>query len=287
MKLKIGTRKSKLAMAQTFIAVNEITRKFPEIETEIVQITTKGDRVLDKPLSYFDGKGVFVGEIESALQEGDIDIAVHSAKDLPLSLGNNLKISAVLKRGDPRDVLITRADFEYNSQSRLNIGTGSLRRRVSFARLYKNAIFSDIRGNVDTRLNKLLLGEYDGIILAAAGLERLGITQGNRYKFEFFGISEFLPAPCQGIIALECKKDSYAAKIAGEISHKPTQICFEAERFVSVNIGGSCMTPLGAYSEIVGDTLTMSISKDPNKIITGSGNINKPTDLARELISKL
>ncbi|MCI7804529.1 MAG: hydroxymethylbilane synthase [Oscillospiraceae bacterium] len=175
MKIKIGTRKSSLALAQTDMVIKSLHDVFPDIETEIVHITTKGDKILDKPLARIGGKGVFVSEIESALKSGEIDIAVHSAKDLPYKLAENLEISGVLKRGNYRDVLVTPAGKVPEKDSKFIVGTGSQRRRLNMQRIYPNAVFKEIRGNVDTRLRKLKSGEFDGIILAAAGLERLGL----------------------------------------------------------------------------------------------------------------
>lgn len=287
MKLRIGTRKSRLSIAQTDLAINAIKNKFPEIETEIVPITTKGDILLNTPLSDIGGKGVFVGKIEDALQSGKIDIAVHSAKDLPYLLGDGLEISAVLPRGDFRDVLVTMPQTKYNSQTAFTVGTGSLRRRMNFARLYKNASFADIRGNVDTRLNKLACGEYDGIIVAAAGLERLGITEADGWKFRFFDSDESMPAPCQGIIALECKSKSYVSEIVQSVTHKETQICFEAEREIVTLLNGDCSVPLGALAIHKDGKVTLKASVDPNRVISKASDILQIKQLAKELVSQL
>lgn len=287
MKIRIGTRKSRLAMAQTKMAENALKKAFPEIETEIVHITTKGDKILDKPLNALGGKGVFTGEIERALLCGEIDMAVHSAKDLPVFLADGLEISAVLPRGNYRDVLVTLPDFSIDKSCKMFIGTGSIRRREGFSPLYPNAAFGDIRGNVDTRIRKLKNGEFDGIILAAAGLERLDITEDSGLNFTYFDYMDFLPAPCQGIIAIECAKNSEAAKTVQKITHFETELCFRAEREIIRLTGGDCSTPLGAYSFIRDGLINVYASKNTDRIISGQASAEKAEILARELVSQL
>lgn len=287
MKIRIGTRKSQLAMAQTKMAENALKKAFPEIETEIVHIMTKGDKILDKPLNALGGKGVFTGKIERALLSGKIDMAVHSAKDLPVLLAEGLEISAVLPRGNYRDVLVTLPDFEADKSKKMFVGTGSIRRRMGFGKLYPDAVFGDIRGNVDTRIRKLKNGEFDGIILAAAGLERLGISEGNGLKFKPFEYTDFLPAPCQGIIAIECVRNSKAAEIVQKISHIDTQQCFVAEREVIRLTGGDCSTPLGAYSFVSDGAINLYLSQNMDRIISGRKLSSEAEILARELVSQL
>ncbi len=287
MKIRIGTRKSQLAVTQTKMAENAIKKAFPEIKTETVHITTRGDRILDKPLNAMGGKGVFTGEIERSLLSGEIDMAVHSAKDLPVFLEEGLEISAVLPRGNYRDVLVTLSEFSIDKSKEINIGTGSIRRRQSFGALYPNAVFKDIRGNVDTRIRKLSNGEFDGIILAAAGLERLGITEKNGLNFTAFDYTEFLPAPCQGIIAIECVKDSKIAKIVQKITHLETELCFKAEREIIRLTGGDCSAPLGAYSFINDGFINVYLSENMDKTVSGRDSAEKAEILAKELVSRL
>lgn len=287
MKIRIGTRKSRLAMAQTEMAENALKNAFPEIETEIVHITTKGDKILDKPLNTLGGKGVFTGEIERALLSGKIDVAIHSAKDLPVLLAEGLEISAVLPRGNYRDVLVTLPDFKHDKSKKVFVGTGSIRRRKGFGKLYPDAVFGDIRGNVDTRIRKLKNGEFDGIVLAAAGLERLGISEEDGLKFTPFEYTDFLPAPCQGIIAMECVRDSDAAKIVQKISHTDTKQCFAAEREVIRLTGGDCSTPLGAYSFVSDGAINLHLSQNMDRIVSGSKLSSEAESLARELVSQL
>lgn len=287
MKIKIGTRKSSLALAQTDMVIKSLHDAFPEIETEIVHITTKGDKILDKPLARIGGKGVFVSEIESALKSGEIDIAVHSAKDLPYKLAENLEISGVLKRGNYRDVLVTPVGKVPERDSIFIVGTGSQRRRLNMQRIYPNAVFKEIRGNVDTRLRKLKSGEFDSIILAAAGLERLGLYCSEEFSFTAFDSKDFLPAACQGIIAVESRKGDEISHIINQISDKNTFYAFETERRVPELLGADCTMPVGAYAEIRGKKIRLTASEDCKKIMSAEADISERFRLAEELVSEL
>lgn len=269
MTVRIGTRRSRLALAQTAMVSSALKGCFPELTVEFVEIVTHGDRVLDKPLDRIGGKGVFVEEIEQALRAGEIDMAVHSAKDLPVQLGEGLEISGVLPRGDSRDMLITRSGEMPESGAVFTVGTGSLRRRRNFTALYPNAVFRDIRGNVDTRLRRLADGEYDGIVLCCAGIKRLGLSLPG-FSVREFGCREFIPAPCQGIIAVECAAGSGAAELARGISDPETALCFAAEREIIAALGADCTVPVGAFTEIHGGTMDIVISGSTGKTVTGS-----------------
>lgn len=286
MTLKIGTRQSRLALAQTEMFAAALRRKYPELSIETVKFTTRGDRILDRPLDRIGGKGVFVEEIEQALKNGDIDIAVHSAKDLPVQLGEGLEISGVLPRGDYRDMLVMRKGGEFSPGDSFTVGTGSLRRRMNLARLYPNAGFADIRGNVDTRLRKLADGEYDAIILAAAGIERLGLSL-REFTVRKFGYTEFLPAPCQAIIAAECACGSPAAEIVRSVSDRETMLCFKAERGVIEALGADCTVPVAAYSEISGGKLRLTLSDKNGNKTGGECSPDDSANLIKELISRL
>ena len=287
MKIKIGTRKSKLAMIQTEMAAKTLQSQFPDIKIEIVPVSTKGDMILDKPLSMIGGKGIFVSEIERMLENKEIDIAVHSAKDLPSELGENLEISGVLPRGNYRDALVTMPGAVIKNDGNFRIGTGSLRRQMNLKRLYPNVTILPIRGNVDTRLEKLRKGEYDGIILAAAGLERMKISERYHFDIKMYDYDIFLPAPCQGIIAIESRKDDPVSDYINKISHKETMLAFETERKVMELLNADCSVPLGAYSEIIGDKISMAISKSTDKILSSSAPVSQRFELARELVSEL
>lgn len=283
MNIKIGTRKSKLALAQTNMVVNEIKKYFPSINIEVVHFTTKGDKVLNKPLINIGGKGVFVTEIEDALLNKEIDLAVHSAKDLPLKLQDNLTISAVLKRGNYRDTLVTVKGKKIDFSREIIIGTGSNRRKLAFKNLYPNATFKDIRGNVDTRLNKLYNGEYDGIILAMAGLERLDLLSDSRFTFTPFDYKEFVPAPCQGIIAIESRNNDLT-EILSKINHKDTFYSFQTERHILNILNADCGMPLGAYSFVENNKINVVYTSDSKKIITKSDLIENRFNLAESVV---
>lgn len=288
MKIRIGTRKSRLALAQTEIAVNALKSAYPDIEAEIVEISSRGDRITDRPISQISGKGVFSSELEERILSGEIDAAVHSAKDLDIEMPDRLEISAVLKRGDHRDVLVFPNGAEHSPTDRIIIGTGSIRRRENLRRIYPNAGFRDIRGNVETRLNKLLSGENDGIILAAAGLERLGLLSADSGDFSFhvFEADEFVPAACQGIIAVEAKKGSAAAEIFSGISHRDTYISFETEREFLRLCGGDCHTPAGIFTMVSGENIRIICSADGNEICTAQGSVSESYHLLKGLTAK-
>lgn len=284
MTIKIGTRRSRLALAQTRLFSERLSEKFPYVNIEIVEFVTHGDRILDKPLDKIGGKGVFVEEIENALKCGQIDAAVHSAKDLPVCLGEGLEISGVLPRGNHRDILITRQKTD--DYSGFVIGTGSKRRRMNFTKICPDAVFKDIRGNVDTRLRKLSDGEYDGIILCAAGFERLGISLA-QYEVREFESHEFVPSPCQGIIAAECASGSSVSEMIKEISDKETMLCFKTEREIISALGADCTVPVGAYSEISDGEISVIISDRTGKRISGVCDVKDRAELVKELISSL
>ena len=283
MNIKIGTRKSKLALAQTNMVVNEIKKYFPSINIEVIHFTTKGDKVLNKPLINIGGKGVFVTEIEDALINKEIDLAVHSAKDLPLQLQDNLTISAVLKRGNYRDTLVTVKGKEIDFSREIIIGTGSNRRKLAFKNLYPNATFKDIRGNVDTRLNKLYNGEYDGIILAMSGLERLDLLSDSRFTFTPFDYKDFVSAPCQGIIAVESRNNDLT-EILSKINHQDTFYSFQTERHILNILNADCGMPLGAYSFVENNKINVVYTSNSKEIITKSDLIENRFSLAESVV---
>lgn len=285
MKIRIGTRKSRLALAQTEMAVQALKTKYPDIETEIVEISSRGDKYIDRPISQIGGKGVFSSELEERILSGEIDAAVHSAKDLDIDLPDGLEISAVLKRGNHRDVLVLPKGAEHDFSDKIVIGTGSIRRRANISRIYPNAVFKDIRGNVETRLGKLSSGEYDGIILAAAGLERLGIPC-KEFFFTPFEAEIFTPAACQGIIAVEAAENSAAAEIFREISDKNTCISFETEREFLRLCGGDCHTASGIFTEVSGDDIKIICSADGINIRTAQVKISERYELLKGLTAK-
>lgn len=287
MKVRIGTRKSKLALAQTEMFANALKKRFDDIDTEIVCISTKGDKILDKPLAMIGGKGVFISELENALLSGEVDMAVHSAKDLPLELADGLEISSALERGNYRDVLVTRKNEPIKNEEKFIVGTGSLRRQGFIKNLYPFVEIKDIRGNVDTRIKKLMNKEYDAIILAAAGLERLSLYNSEKYDVTPFDCSDFLPAPCQAIIVAESRIGSAVSERLKEISHTETMIEFETERQIPKLLNADCGMPVGAYSKVQKGRIELTISTDCKNFVFGRGEINDRFILAKRLVEQL
>lgn len=247
--IRIGTRKSLLALVQTEIVKDALLRAFPETEIEIVKIDTKGDQLLDRSLTSFGGKGVFTVELEAELLSGAIDIAVHSAKDMPMEFPAGLGIGAVLSRADARDTFVSLdgtklADLAPGSV----VGTSSLRRELQIKEINPQVQIKLLRGNVQTRLRKLKEGQYDGIILAAAGIERLGYEKEEEFHYEYLEPETFLPAAGQGILAVESRMDdAETAEMLAAIHDAEAACLLAAERSFLKTIGGSCNAPAAAY----------------------------------------
>lgn len=248
--LRIGTRGSALALWQA----NTVAALLAQhgCTTELVTIRTTGDRIQDRPLSEAGGKGLFVKEIEDALLAGTVDVAVHSAKDMSVAIPAGLAIAAVLPREDPRDALVLRHGHALPSPC--TIGTGSVRRSAQLCVRLPQARFESIRGNVDTRLRKLDAGEYDALILAVAGLTRLGYAARISDPIP---IDDCIPAPGQGIIAIETRAGDAGDSVWSPIGDGPTACAFQAERAVVEGLGGGCQLPLGAIAVPDGSDLVM------------------------------
>lgn len=246
--IRIGTRKSKLAMVQTNTIISMLSELAPNTKFEIIPISTIGDEILDKPLVQFGGKGVFVDVFEDALLNGKIDLAVHSAKDMTMELPKGLGILGIPKREDPRDVLVT-YNRQLSEESRAVIGTSSLRRQFQIQKYYQ-AECSSLRGNVPTRLEKLKKGEYDGIILAVAGLKRLGLMAEEDFKYRIFSTEEFVPAAGQGILAVEGRLEEELSELVSGINDKETAISLMTERRVLEKLNAGCHEAIGVYSEV-------------------------------------
>lgn len=286
-KIRIGTRKSALALAQTELVMEALRQIKEEIEFELVPLTTKGDKILNKPLLAFGGKGVFVEEFEEGIKEGTIDIAVHSAKDMPMELLEGLEISAVLQREDARDVLVRRA----NDTGELKVvGTSSLRRQIQIKEVYPSVLCKDIRGNVGTRLEKLKRGEYDGIVLAAAGLKRLGLLDDTSYTFEYFACEQFIPAGGQGIIAIEGRKGAPLTSILKKANDEIAKLSLETEREVLRLLEAGCHEPIGVYSKWEGTQVTIYLMVEKDgvvKRVSGTALRKERFALVRELVGKV
>tara|TARA_E500000178_G_scaffold66728_1_gene63955 strand:- start:2965 stop:3888 length:924 start_codon:yes stop_codon:yes gene_type:complete len=255
--IRIATRKSPLALWQAR-KVSELLKNIDNsIHIELVKITTSGDKILDKPLYDIGGKSLFLKELEQSLLDSNCDIAVHSMKDMPAMLHDDLMISAVLEREDSRDVLISK---EYNSLSDFkdgaSIGTSSVRRICNLKHDYPNINIIDMRGNVDTRINKVFNNEVNGIILAAAGLKRLGLQ--NKIT-EYLNKNVWIPAIGQGAIGIESRKNnSIVNNLMIKLNHKNTDLCVDAERQVSKFFNASCSSPIAANAIIDGDNIIVS-----------------------------
>lgn len=258
MRLRIGTRKSWLAMRQTEIVREVILAQFPYMEIEIVPMSTKGDKILDRSLTSFGGKGVFTKELEEALLAGQIDIAVHSAKDMPMELAKGLILGAVLPREDASDVLVTAGGIPAQQLPVGSIiGTSSLRRQIQIKRMNPGIMTKMLRGNVTTRLEKLRAGEYDGILLAAAGLKRLGLENPEGLFVEYLHKESFVPAAGQGFLALEIRSGELSEVM--EAIHCPeAAVQLAAEREFLRIIDGGCNAPCGAYCREEKGRLVMS-----------------------------
>jgi hydroxymethylbilane synthase len=252
MKLRIATRKSALALAQTNWVADQLKQHEPGLSVELVEVVTKGDRIQDVSLSAIGGKGLFVSEVEEILLRGEAEIAVHSLKDVPAELAPGLMLGAVPLREDARDVLVTASghaldDLEVGAR----IGTNSLRRSLQLRRMRNDLQYAMLRGNVDTRLRKLADGEYDAIVLAAAGLRRLGLFERPLWPIP---VDISVPAVGQGALAIEARVDDRATReLLAKLDHAPSRACVEAERAFLAELGGDCHTPLGGHAQLQED----------------------------------
>lgn len=255
-RLVIATRASRLALWQAEHVRDRLRTLYPACAVELLTLTTRGDQILDRTLSKVGGKGLFVKELENALLDGRADLAVHSLKDVPVDLQAPFELCAVLDRADPRDAFVSN---RYATLTELPagavVGTSSLRRESQIRARYPELVVKPLRGNLDTRLGKLDKGEYDAIVLAAAGLDRLGL--GARIR-SLLDPADSLPAAGQGALGIEIRddRDDMRAWLAPLIS-SATTACVQAERAVSRTLGGSCQVPLAAFAELSGDTLSL------------------------------
>jgi len=265
-KLIAGTRGSKLAMIQTESVVTVINKASPGTDITIKSIVTGGDKNKHTPLEAMAGQGIFVKELEEALLNGRIDLAVHSLKDMPGQLPDGLCLAVVLERSDPRDVLISRDDRKLAELPHgARIGTGSQRRAAQLTAYRPDLKIINIRGNVDTRINNVNSGDCDGVVLAAAALKRLGWADK---ICEYLPIEVFLPAVGQGALAIETRcDDKETAEIIAPLNHLPTWQCITAERAFLRKIGGGCKSPIAALGTIEGIDLHLD-----GMIIDGTDN---------------
>lgn len=287
--LRIGTRGSRLALLQTQWVAQELLSAHPEIMIEVITIRTRGDRILDSPLSMVGGKGIFVKEIEDALLSGTIDLAVHSMKDLPSELPRGLKIGAVPRREDPRDALITKDGRRLSELGEgAVIATSSLRRKSQIRHMRPDLTVVDLRGNVDTRLKKLFGGDsgIEAIVLAVAGIKRMGLVEK---VTEVLDPERMIPAAGQGALAIEVREgDPEVEAIVRSIEDPTTRACIRAERAFLEELQAGCQVPAGAIANVSGDSLEISaMVADPEGKelfrLTQAGPTTEPEALGRQV----
>jgi len=245
--IRIATRKSPLAMWQAEHVAAELQRAHPDLQVELLGMSTQGDKILDTPLAKIGGKGLFIKELEQGLLSGDADIAVHSMKDVPVELPEGLHLAVIMQREDPRDAFVSN---RYRNLEELPegacVGTSSLRRQSQLAERRPDLRITSLRGNVNTRLRKLDEGEYDAIILASAGLKRLGFQERIT---AFIGPEQSLPAIGQGAVGIECRvDDAHTNALIAPLHHSETANCVLAERAMNQRLNGGCQVPIAGYA---------------------------------------
>jgi len=254
--IRIATRKSPLALWQAEHVAERLERAFPGCRTELVKMTTQGDKILDAPLAKIGGKGLFVKELEQGMLDGLADIAVHSMKDVPVEFPDGLHLAVILTREDPTDAFVSkRYSTLQDLPANARIGTSSLRRQCQIKELYPDAEILSLRGNVNTRLSKLDAGEYDAVILASAGLKRLGMAERITQSLS----SEVsLPASGQGAIGIECRSgDTEINEMLAALHDSETGLCVTAERAMNACLNGGCQVPIAGYATVQDDQLFM------------------------------
>ena len=289
--LRIATRESALALWQANYVKDRLEQAHPDLTVELVPMTTKGDQILDTPLAKVGGKGLFVKELEVAMLEGRADIAVHSMKDVPVDFPDGLMLHTICEREDPRDAFVSNnfSDFESLPEGSV-VGTSSLRRQCQIKALRPDLIIKDLRGNVNTRLRKLDEGQYDAIILAAAGLIRLEMPE--RIK-QYMPTEVLLPANGQGAVGIECRADD--AQVQAYLSvleHTETRVRVLAERAMNRKLEGGCQVPIGAFAEVQGEQIELRGlvgALDGSEIIRGDiqGSVTEAESLGEQLAQEL
>jgi hydroxymethylbilane synthase len=288
-KLIIGTRASQLALLQTQQVVDALQTWTPGLEIQVKKISTSGDRDTTSALNLMGNTGVFVKELEKALVCGEIDIAVHSLKDMPTVQPPGLTVAAVLPREDPRDALVLGSRGCGIPTDGDRIGTGSLRRQVQLKKYYPTAITCPVRGNIGTRLNKLDKGEYDGLIMAAAALMRMGLA--HRIT-TLLPLDRFIPAGGQGAIAIETRQDTALSALMNRLNHLPTWQAVTAERAFLNELGAGCHAPVGVIATLSGNTLEIkAMAAGPGDAMliydTARGDANQATETGIELARRM
>ena len=287
--LRIATRKSALALWQTEHVAQRLRARHPGLRIELVPLSTRGDEVLDRSLASIGGKGLFLKELEVAMLEGHADCAVHSLKDVPMELDPPFALAAVLERADPFDAFVSSHHAGVDAlPSGARVGTSSLRRQAQLRARRPDLDLRDLRGNVNTRLAKLDAGDYDAIVLACAGLQRLGFDARIRERLT---APDWLPAGAQGAIAIECRADDVATRATvAVLDDAPTRLCVDAERAMNLRLHGSCQVPIAAYCTLDGDTLHLSGlvgEAATGECIRADASGNDPVALGQTVAQKL
>lgn len=279
MKIRIGSRESALAVIQSQMVMDAIARTVPDAELELVTMKTTGDRILDKTLDQIGGKGLFVKELDQALRDGRADFTVHSLKDMPMDVPEDLPLAAFSKREDPRDVLVLPEGVTELDPAK-PIGCSSRRRQLQLKELFPDMDIRPVRGNVQTRLKKLQDGEFSALVLAAAGLKRLHL-EGRISRY--FAPEEMLPAAGQGILAVQTRQGMDTACLAG--IHDPDAACCAlAERAFVRALDGGCSSPVAAYAVAEGETLTLTgLYVSPDETVVRKGSLSGPRTAAETL----
>jgi hydroxymethylbilane synthase len=287
MKLVFATRPSKLARWQTQWVISALHEMYPDLACEEKVITTQGDKILDKPLPEIGGKGLFTQELEHELLSGAVHCAVHSLKDLPVENPAGLTVGCIPARAEVRDALISKNGYTLETLPTASVvGTSSLRRAAQLLSVRPDLSIKSLRGNVDTRLRKAQEGQYDAILLAGAGLTRLGMEEN---VTQWLPLDTMLPAPGQGALAVQCRADdAETLSLLSALEDAPTRAAVTAERQFLLGLGGGCAVPVAAYADVRHETLDISLtglvaSLDGKKIIKVSGNGKQPIDLGKQL----
>lgn len=273
MRIKIGTRASRLALWQAEFVASQLKKFFPALEVEIVKVHTTGDKILDAPLAKIGGKGLFTKELEFQLTSGKIDLAVHSLKDVPNELPAEFKIAAITKRIQPFDAFVSNKFSTFDALAKNSVvGTSSLRRAAQILALRPDLQIKNLRGNVETRLKKLDAGEFDAIILAAAGLERLGHSSRINEI-----LTKIIPAAGQGALAIEIRADNEKIfNLVQKLNDTETFSAVKVEREFLTEVGGSCQIPVGVFAKIDGEQVKIQAliaSTDGKKVISGQWSV--------------
>jgi hydroxymethylbilane synthase len=289
--IRIATRKSPLALWQAEHVAKLLEQTFPKLKTELVKMTTRGDKILDAPLAKVGGKGLFVKELEQGMLEGTADIAVHSMKDVPVEFPDGLHLAAILQREDPTDAFVSNLYACFDELPvNARIGTSSLRRQCQIKEKFPNAEILSLRGNVNSRLAKLDAGDFDAIILASAGLKRLGLGQRITTGLD---ISTSLPAIGQGAIGIECRRnDTEINAMLMQLHDIDTGLCVSAERAMNARLNGGCQVPIAGFAQLVqGQLVLQGLVGHPDGSLLyraeNSGAIEQAEDIGQALADDL